>query len=34
MSDPYLYLEDLVKAEVPKPPKNIGGGSAPQQDRP
>ena len=29
MSDPYLYLEDLVKAEVPKPPKNIGGGSAP-----
>lgn len=29
MSDPYLYLEDLVKAEAPKPPKNIGGGSAP-----
>lgn len=27
MSEPFLYLEDLVKAEVPKPPKSIGGGA-------
>lgn len=27
MSEPFLYLEDLVKAEVPKPPKEIGGGA-------
>jgi len=29
MSEPFLYLEDLVKAEVPKPPKSIGGGPKP-----
>lgn len=29
MSEPFLYLEDLVKAEVPKPPKSIGGGAKP-----
>lgn len=29
MSEPFLYLEDLVKAEVPKPPKDIGGGTKP-----
>lgn len=29
MSEPFLYLEDLVKAAVPKPPKNIGGGDKP-----
>lgn len=27
MSEPFLYLEDLIKAEVPKPPKEIGGGA-------
>lgn len=27
MADPFLYLEDLVKAEVPKPPASIGGGA-------
>ena len=29
MADPFLYLEDLVKAAVPKPPANIGGGAKP-----
>jgi len=33
MSDPFLYLEDLVKAEVPKPPGNIGDSAKPTSAR-
>jgi hypothetical protein len=33
MSEPFLYLEDLIKAELPKPPKNIGGGAKPPAGR-